>query len=91
MMATKALRRSEFTRPPPKRGRQIIDVEDTLEPLGTPDWPAEGCCRWITGDVKQGTHQFCGRPQKRGSQYCEHHHARAHVPRDGEESNSESE
>jgi GcrA cell cycle regulator len=42
-------------------------------------------CRWPIGDPRKPSFGYCGHPTKRGSGYCEGHHAIAYCPAESEE------
>lgn len=56
-------------------------LELGLSPRGEniTDIPGSRSCKWIDGDVKDGTAKWCRKTAKDGSAYCRHHHDRVYL------------
>lgn len=52
-----------------------------LQPRGTEitHIPGSRSCKWIDGDVKEGTAVWCRKPVTGGSHWCRHHHGRVYL------------
>lgn len=60
---------------PPRRALEALKKHsDEPEPLGPMnDFPSSGKCRYIHGELSQGTMQCCAHPVVVGTSWCEHH------------------
>lgn len=59
--------------------RRVLSVrlEDEPAPLGSPrELVADGCCRWVEGDVSDEDWRMCGHPVQGASSWCAHHRRR---------------